>query len=144
MAASTLAQPWDILPKITSSTQVERLTHSQYTQDENGNYKHPFVNAPSDLQTIHFLKSSSFSTKLHRVSQRASLNGHGRGANQRAKQNVEYETPLKNHGDINYVGQVYVGTPSKPFWVVWDTGSGSFLLKTTDCDFCDGEKFSIN
>jgi len=46
---------------------VEDLTHSQHTRDENGHFKHPFLNAPSELQTISYLQSGSFSTKLHRV-----------------------------------------------------------------------------
>ena len=43
------------------------MTHSQHTSDEHGHYKHPFLNAPAELQTIYYQKSGTFSTKLHRV-----------------------------------------------------------------------------
>ena len=47
------------------------LTHSQYTTDEDGNYKHPFMNSPSEVQSIYYEKSGSFSTKLHTTQQKS-------------------------------------------------------------------------
>ena len=57
----------DELPIFTTTKEVQHLTHSEHTSDEYGNYKHPFLNAPTELQTIYYPKSGSFSTKLHQV-----------------------------------------------------------------------------
>jgi len=46
---------------------VEGKTHSEHTSDEHGHFKHPFLNADPEVQTIHYPESGSFSTKLHRV-----------------------------------------------------------------------------
>ena len=67
MAASVFAVQQDVLPIFTTTKEVEHLTHSEHTSDEHGNYKHPFLNAPAELQTIYYKKSGTFSTKLHRV-----------------------------------------------------------------------------
>ena len=67
LTASAHAERQDVLPKLTSTMRVEDLTHSQHTRDANGQFKHPFLNAPPELQTISYTQSGSFSTKLHRV-----------------------------------------------------------------------------
>ena len=44
---------------------------------------------------------------------------------------------LDNKDNYNYVGQVFIGTPlQEKLWVVWDTGSGSLLIKSSDCKQC--------
>ena len=95
----------------------------------------------------------SFSTKLHRVKSHAkdypqSIDG--------AKEESLLWTQIKklfsqatsltsaffqspdmiNNYNYSYLGYVYVGTPPQEFLVIWDTGSGAFLLRSTACTNC--------
>ena len=67
LAALAVARGYDELSMMTSSLRIEGLTHSEHTSDENGDFKHPFLDAAPEVQTIHYPESGSFSTKLHRV-----------------------------------------------------------------------------
>lgn len=54
---------------------------------------------------------------------------------------------MENYWNLLYLGEIYLGTPLQGFMVVWDTGSGGLLLRTTDCtdvDDCEGDKFDID
>ena len=126
------AEQQNVLPKLTSSMRVEDLTHSQHTRDALGHFKHPFLNAPSELQTISYPQSGSFSTKLHRVegvsrrTDRTVERALGKGGVQKKQSSIWerfvklfledyqakiYTTPLDNKDNFNYVGQVWIGTP---------------------------------
>lgn len=50
---------------------------------------------------------------------------------------------MENYWNTLYVGEIYVGTPQQPFTVIYDTGSGPFLLKTSDCEACTGDVLNI-
>ena len=56
----------------------------------------------------------------------------------------EWQVTLDNRWNLNYVGQIHVGTPQASFWVVYDTGSGTFLLKSTKCTSCDPDKLDVS
>ena len=56
-----------------------------------------------------------------------------------------YQTPLTNYGNLNYLGELYMGSDQQKFMVVWDTGSGSLLLESSRCDdSCSGDVFQIS
>ena len=52
-----------------------------------------------------------------------------------------YQDPLINVYNLNYLGELYMGSDEQKFTVVWDTGSGSLLLKSSLCDDCLGDVF---
>ena len=53
-----------------------------------------------------------------------------------------YQTPLTNYANLNYLGELYMGSNQQKFMVVWDTGSGSLLLESTLCTLgCSGDVF---
>ena len=53
-----------------------------------------------------------------------------------------YQTPLTNYYNLNYLGELYMGSDQQKFTVVWDTGSGSLLLESSLCtDGCSGDVF---
>lgn len=54
-----------------------------------------------------------------------------------------YQDPLTNYFNLNYLGEVYVGSGQEKFMVVWDTGSGAFLLESSACSGCNGDTFTI-
>ena len=48
-----------------------------------------------------------------------------------------YQDPLVNYDNLNYLGDLLMGTPLQgPFAVVWDTGSGELILESSDCNNC--------
>ena len=49
---------------------------------------------------------------------------------------VTYQDPLTNYFNLNYLGELYMGSNEQKFMVVWDTGSGSLLLKSSLCSGC--------
>ena len=38
--------------------------HSSHTQDEDGNFKHPFLSRPDHIESIYYKDSQTISTKL--------------------------------------------------------------------------------
>lgn len=55
-----------------------------------------------------------------------------------------YETPMTNLWNLLYLGEIYMGTPMQQLYVVWDTGSGGHLIRSSDCtdaSTCEGDKF---
>ena len=139
------------------------MTHSEFTRDANGNFKHPFLNSAPEVQTIHYPKTGSFSTKLHKVkgpSRHTKRKNGGINISDRTlvsdqstwgslmkylfpSYGVTFTTTTENDNNLNYVGQVFIGTPQQQYWVVYDTGSGAFLLRTSDCPECTGDWFVI-
>ena len=55
-----------------------------------------------------------------------------------------YQTPLTNYSNLNYLGELYMGSDQQKFMVVWDTGSGSLLLESNLCSNCSGDVFQIS
>ena len=54
-----------------------------------------------------------------------------------------YANPLDNYWNINYVGELYMGSNQQKFMVVWDTGSSALLLESSECDNCNGDVLQI-
>ena len=50
---------------------------------------------------------------------------------------------MTNYWNLLYLGEIYMGTPMQDFMVVWDTGSGGYLARSSECvsSGCDGKKF---
>ena len=44
--------------------------------------------------------------------------------------------PQKDYGDIEYVGQVAIGTPLVNFSVIFDTGSSNLWVPSSQCTDC--------
>lgn len=59
---------------------------------------------------------------------------------------TRYQSLNDNFWNLLYLGEIYMGSDMQKFWVVWDTGSGGYLARTSDCDGrkCDGDKFQIS
>ena len=38
--------------------------------------------------------------------------------------------------NLSYLGELYAGTPAQKFLTIWDTGSGSLLLRSSNCTSC--------
>ena len=52
---------------------------------------------------------------------------------------------MTNLWNLIYLGLVFVGTDLQVFHVIYDTGSGAFLLRTSDCTGCNAgaDRFDI-
>ena len=52
---------------------------------------------------------------------------------------------MTNIYNLSYIGNIYVGTGAQVLDVVWDTGSGSFLARSSYCTSCDSgvTKFDV-
>ena len=53
---------------------------------------------------------------------------------------------MENRWNLLYLGGIYIGTPNdglsqQGFDVVWDTGSGAYLARSTLCTGCSGDTF---
>lgn len=57
---------------------------------------------------------------------------------------TRYETPMDNYWNLLYLGEIYMGSNMQQFWAVWDTGSGGYLARSSDCTSCTGDKFQIS
>ena len=44
---------------------------------------------------------------------------------------------MTNVYNLAYLGQIYVGNPAQVLDVIWDTGSGTFLARSSYCTSCD-------
>ena len=42
-------------------------THTEHTTDDNGNFRHPFLQVGPEVGSIYYNKGKTISTKLHRV-----------------------------------------------------------------------------
>ena len=53
---------------------------------------------------------------------------------------------MENYWNLLYLGEIHIGTPLQSFMVVWDTGSGAFLQRSSDCTGCasDARTFEID
>jgi len=90
------------------------LTHSQATSDYYGDFKHPFLNVSSEVQTIYYEKSGTFSTKLHRVERVRETSSDGlassrwtnrkQGDKLKRLRGAALTTPLKNFNEFYYLG----------------------------------------
>ena len=148
-------------------------THAEHTTDENGNFKHPFLQVGPEVGSIYYKGGKTISTKLHRVrgphkwhdehvKQRAfnqkteKVNSHGlMGYFETLKnwlmpsQSVYFTDNMENRWNLLYLGGIYMGTPNdggsqQSFSVVWDTGSGAYLARSTLCTSCSGDKFDMS
>lgn len=50
--------------------------------------------------------------------------------------NVGKRLPLKNYGNVQYIGKVAFGNPLQPMDVVFDTGSSDTWIPSIDCASC--------
>ena len=48
----------------TKTDMIIEGTQEDHTSHADGSFKHPFLNAPSHINTIHYQESNTFSTKL--------------------------------------------------------------------------------
>ena len=52
-------------------------------------------------------------------------------------QSIYTMSDMTNVYNLAYLGQIFVGTNAQEFAVIWDTGSGSYLGRSTYCTTCD-------
>ena len=51
-----------------------------------------------------------------------------------------YRNNQANYWNLLYTGSIFIGTPLQEFpGVIWDTGSGSLLIESSECSNCDTE-----
>lgn len=53
---------------------------------------------------------------------------------------------MANLWNLLYLGEIYMGTPLQKLYVIWDTGSGGYLVRSslcTDLATCSGDKFVL-
>ena len=48
---------------------------------------------------------------------------------------------MTNYWNLLYLGEIYMGSDMQGFMVVWDTGSGGYLARSSQCTSCSGDKF---
>ena len=149
------------VPKRPQSITVEGMSHAEHTVDHRGNFKHPFENQPNNVSTISYPESKSFSTKLHRkpapsrhskeTSSRAvTKSSHAPSwwtsienfARYFAPVSASYKQLQSNSYNLMYEGPVFLGSDEQEFDVVWDTGSGTLLVKSEACSDCAGTTYS--
>ena len=63
-------------------------------------------------------------------------------------QSVRFTQNQTNNENLSYRGDVYLGTPNdggsqQSSKVIWDTGSGALLVRSTLCSTCTGNKFDV-
>ena len=145
----------DTVPLLTSSLTLD-TTHEEHTTSRSGSFQHPFQQVAPEVQSIYYTGSKTFSTKLHRVStppkhtkphQRAFGNLTSSGSTgvfetmkswfmpSGAGERYQLEN-MDNIYNLSYLGAIYTGTPLQAFKVVWDTGSFSYLVRSTECTTC--------
>jgi len=127
---------------------------------------HPFEKEGPEVQTIYYEGGKTISKRMHRL---ATHPKHHEGVSSRALgKHGDYESSqsyldslinyvwpsygqssykladMTNLYNLSYLGEIYVGTASQSFLVIWDTGSGSFLCRSTYCDGCPSATRKFN
>ena len=52
---------------------------------------------------------------------------------------MRYTNPLRNYYNLNYMGDLYLGSQKQKLSVMFDTGSGGLYVTSTECKSdCDG------
>jgi len=131
-------------------------SHWEHTTDSWGAFVHPFEQVGPEVQSIFYQGSKTFSTRIYRVSAPSKHLQYDERAFSRSSPDhsesfldtvVSLFRPsgvgerytladLQNYYNLSYLGDVFVGSPLQSFKVVWDTGSGSFLVRSTECKSC--------
>lgn len=145
---------------------VDGKTQAEHTTDSYGRFKHPFLHESNDVQSISYPESGTYSTKLHRKP------GHSRHSDKKTNGSHDesgrkiggghttsyfdyivkmfapvqgtYQDPLTNWMNLNYLGEIYMGSDQQKFMVVWDTGSSALLLESSLCSNCYEDVFQID
>lgn len=163
-AANALLKPDTTkIPKRPKSISVEGMSHAEHTIDHRGNFKHPFENQPGQVTSISYPESKSFSTRLHRkpAHSRFSKDQNSRALTKSSHKNTwwtsvenfasyfapvsaTYNQPQSNYLNLMYTGPIFLGSDAQEFDVVWDTGSGTLLVKSEACSDCDGTVFNYS
>lgn len=55
-----------------------------------------------------------------------------------------YNQPQTNTQNLMYTGPIYLGDDQQELFVVWDTGSGTLLVESSECTNCEGDVFNID
>jgi len=126
------------LLSITSAVYAEhRHQHSQFEQD-------PFENITQDIITY---DSGTFTTRLRpiavkgggvqEITKRLRKTGEPRDHHRLLQE--KQTLGLENSNNLMYTGSVWMGLNRKEIdQIVFDTGSDTFVLETSDCFLCDG------
>ena len=126
----------------------DRLIH---TQDEDGNFKHPFVNQPDHVTSIHYEDSKTLSVKIeqkpgpispgdeyyHTVSWSDTIKEILTGLS------VDRRIPLISYFNLKYIGPIYMGSNREQLNVIYDTGSSVYLAETHLCTDCATPKYDF-
>ena len=93
-------------------------------------------NVLTDLNLSSFLENESLSfSEMNNTNNTNNTNNSEIIENSNNNNPVFTMLKLYNYKDVQYSGEIYVGTPYKKFTVIYDTGSNLFWLPSVNCTF---------
>ena len=146
------------IPTVTADISIFG-SHFEHTVAADGSFKHPFEQVDPKVQTIHYEGSQTISKRMHRAASARKKHDVDSYSTSAIKKNIvdsfaSYLWPdygqasyqiadMTNVYNVIYLGEIYIGTPKQKLDVIYDTGSGHFLARSTYCTTCleTGTKF---
>ena len=115
---------------------------NEHTADEFGNFKHPFLNQPSHIETIEYPDDGVISVKVKQIKRQGKRPRSAKTLSnwESMKESLQVilglgqqtrirSGELVNYDNLLYIGKLYMGENMEPVDINFDTGSYYYFCK---------------